>query len=821
MANTSYLIKFGADATSVTKAINGVNTDMRTLRKVASNADKAFKLTGDTSQLDTKLQALQKMATLTGEKVETLQDKLDGLKGDNGELPETAQVKRLQNQLLSAQSDLSSFDAKMKAVENQKAGSNIGGDMDKATRAINTADNATGRLHSSLSKSGVALGSFVGNLAGNLVSSGIQAVAGIFSGMADDITSSSDSLQKFTQTMGFAGKSSKEIDKVTAASKKYADETVYDLGTVLNTTAQLGANGVDNYQQLVEAAGNLNAVVGGNADTFSSVSMVLTQTAGAGKLTTENWNQLADAIPGASGKLQDAMKQNGAYTGKFRDAMEDGEISAGEFNKAIQQLGMSDVAKEAATSTDTIEGAIGNLQASFTTAGVDILDKIKKPLTQAISFIADSVPQLQESLSGMVSGVNWDVVTEPFKQIGSAAMVGFKSVNLGPVLKQLKSVGASLSGLFSGLDLSGIQSLTANFLPALIDGFQQFMKSASPAIESVVSKFKDMWTALQPILNTVSQMLFPAFKILGSYLGGFFSGVLQTVGVLFDALAKVFEFIYPAVELVKNVFLKLAPAFSKVANWLGQLQGGFSATNKIMGVVGKIFGGVASGISNAFTSLKNSLSAGFGQISSGFRGVGSMFSKVGGGIGKVATRIIGWFKGIGGKIAGGFGNVKNLIGGKFKGIHGHIVNAFGNVKSIGLNVVKGIAAGITGGISYIKGVITDFVGNVTGFIKKVFKIKSPSKLMRDEVGTYITQGIGDGMTDRTAMGSIKGAVNSVSRGVMNGFGNLTTGGAMTASIAGVPSTSTTNSQLTFNISGSDPNRTAEAIRKVLRQEKLI
>ncbi len=28
--------------------------------------------------------------------------------------------------------------------------------------------------------------------------------------------------------------------------------------------------------------------------------MVMTQTAGAGKLTTENWNQLADAIPGRS-----------------------------------------------------------------------------------------------------------------------------------------------------------------------------------------------------------------------------------------------------------------------------------------------------------------------------------------------------------------------------------------------------------------------------------------------------------------------------------------------------------------------------------------
>ena len=70
----------------------------------------------------------------------------------------------------------------------------------------------------------------------------------------------------------------------------------------------------------------------------------MTQTAGAGKLTTENWNQLSDAIPGASGKLQEAMKKNGAYTGNFREAMEKGEITAEEFNQAILDLGMEDVA---------------------------------------------------------------------------------------------------------------------------------------------------------------------------------------------------------------------------------------------------------------------------------------------------------------------------------------------------------------------------------------------------------------------------------------------------------------------------------------------
>ncbi len=133
-----------------------------------------------------------------------------------------------------------------------------------------------------------------------------------------------------------------EIDKAAKAVKKYADDTVYDLSDVSNTTAQLAANGIKYYTELTQAAGNLNAQAGGNADTFTSVAMVMTQTAGAGKLTTENWNQLADAILGASGVIQEALKKNKAFTGNFRDAMSDGQIIAKEFNQAIRKFGMND-----------------------------------------------------------------------------------------------------------------------------------------------------------------------------------------------------------------------------------------------------------------------------------------------------------------------------------------------------------------------------------------------------------------------------------------------------------------------------------------------
>ena len=237
-----------------------------------------------------------------------------------------------------------------------------------------------------------------------------QSVAGkaieAFMGLSGEITSASDSAQKFASTLNFAGVSERQIKRLTASTQDYADKTVYDLNDIRNTTAQLAANGVPNYDRLAEAAGNLNAVAGGSADTFKSVAMVLTQTAGQGKLTTENWNQLSDAIPGASGKIQQALKEAGAYTGNFRDAMADGQITAQEFNDAIMSLGFTDAAVEAATSASTIEGATGNLEAAFVKLGASVLDSVKPAITGGMSWIADgvtnAVPVVQAGIEGLI-----------------------------------------------------------------------------------------------------------------------------------------------------------------------------------------------------------------------------------------------------------------------------------------------------------------------------------------------------------------------------------------------------------------------------------
>ena len=314
--------------------------------------------------------------------------------------------------------DKKNYEDGLNQAENQanKAGSKITGVFNELG---NSADD-TGKKVKDLSNGFTVMKGAIANLAGNYLSSAIDGIKNL----AGEAISSSDSLKKFESTMQFAGYDGTQINKARDDMKEYADKTVYDLQTISNTTAQLAANGVQDYEKLTEAAGNLNAVAGGNADTFRSVAMVLTQTAGAGKLTTENWNQLANAIPGASGKIQEALQANGAYTGEFRDAMAKGQITAEEFNQTIMSLGFTDAAQQAATSTDTFEGAVGNLQAAVTDGLMKIYDAIGSenitgfinnisdfvsnvipPIETAVSWFVDNLPQIAPLLTGIGTGL--------------------------------------------------------------------------------------------------------------------------------------------------------------------------------------------------------------------------------------------------------------------------------------------------------------------------------------------------------------------------------------------------------------------------------
>lgn len=439
-------------------------------------------------------------------------------------------LKETQNQLADAQRKASNTTGGFRAtLAKWKAAAD-------ATRfSTGTLAEAQTRLGEDSRRTAARFGAMAGAVGGFASSIAGKAIAGIAS-LGSSMVDASDSAQKFASTMGFADVDADTIRRLTASTQEYADKTVFDLSDIRNTTAQLAANGVDNYAKLAEAAGNLTAVAGGGADAYKSVAMALTQTAGAGKLTTENWNQIADAIPGASGKLQKAMKDNGAYTGDFRDAMEKGQISADEFNQALLQLGMDDVAKKAASSTSTFEGAMGNWQAALQKLGATALDKVKPQLTGALDFMSDKVTDFTDWFSGAWNGL---------------------------------SQNTTLNG----------------FLTSTRDLFSSVFDVAKNKVTGFFAAFKNTGA-----LQTVSQ----AFGVVvdaGKSLGGAFNDVMSRFGALAglsgdasafgDVVGKAFQGASVLVD-------KAAGALGRVSGWVSQNSG------MVAGALASIAGGFAA-----------------------------------------------------------------------------------------------------------------------------------------------------------------------------------------------------------------------------------
>lgn len=424
------------------------------------------------------------------------------------------------------------------------------------------------------------LGSFreklsFGAVAG-LAQTAIQNVGSSLSGMTGEVMNTSDAIEKFQSTMNFAGKTKEETEEATKLFKKYADDTVYDLNDITNTGAQLAANGIKSYKELAIAAGNLNAVAGGNADTFKSVGMVLTQTAGAGKLTTENWNQMADAIPGASGKLQEALKNAGAYTGDFRDAMAKGQISAEEFLKAIQDLGSTDAAEEAARSTKTFEGAIGNLKATVTTGMTNVLDAFGKEkvtgtitkfgdiVAKAFGKVADGVKWMKDNISVITMGPLGrfaNVVKMTFGQVVESFNKGKGAI--GDFLEKLGTIYLNFSG-------AGWQVMT-DAVAGISNGFESISRNMKDS-ESPMSAFKNGFEKIVGLSDKFFMYIYnhtgDIVQIVSSVteiVGLFAQGVWDTVSDAIKEIGKGFSAIFKNSKKSFDPISKLSGAVQELA----------------------------------------------------------------------------------------------------------------------------------------------------------------------------------------------------------------------------------------------------------------
>lgn len=658
--------------------------------------------------------------------------------------------------------------------------------------ALSSASNGLGSISKGLSSISSSLSNVSYKITQGMVV-GIGAAGAAFSAFIPQAIQASDATDQFMNTLKFAGLSTTQIANMTKQAQKYADITVYDLADIQSVSAQLAANGVAGAESVAEAAGNLNAIAGGTKDTYRSVGLVITQTAGLGHLNTQNWLQLSNAIPGASGKLQEALKNAGAYTGNFSDALQNSQISAQEFDDAILKLGSTAQATQAATSTATFSGAWGNLQATIVGGLAKALNNNKAALTgfmnylngpaesatnaigkaitmvsqvlsgqvkistlvgnayqSAIGKIASSINTLKNDSSGVLTSIMQQLMayvhgsislSDTIKGIGDTLKNAFSMGDVGTIVIGITAaipILSKITGLASMLTdgLSSVFGIASKIIPLLSPvtvivgiiaaAMAYFLTQTSQGqslLTQLIIELQSMWTALQPSLAS----LMSALGSLWTAIQPLIADVMQIVVALIPALTPILQFLITLLgDIIRGVVSFIQP------------------TIQVIGLITKV-GAVLIGW------LIPVIKRAFDESTAFYNGIFSIF-------GSIMSLINDLFHG---NFTGVMNNLRNLVGGIESIFNGLVSYATG----IGSYIVQGIWSGISSGWGWLMNKLKSFVNSFMKFLRKLFGINSPSKLMASQVGVWLPRGIGVGINN--ASGDLLSQASELSEGISN------------------------------------------------------
>lgn len=481
-------------------------------------------------------------------------------------------------------------------------------------------------------------------------------------------------------------------------------------------------------------------------------------------------DQITDQLLGASIKWKDTLKfegladglqetmATGKAVGPFVELLERGGMVAEDFDEGLakcnteaekqqyvldtlNKLGLKEVKDNYVETNKTlVDGAKANFDYS------ESMSKVGEKAEPILTTVKQGWVDILNAFLDTESGMNLDGLAQSIKgafqwfidDVIPAIKKGIKFVvkNQDMILALIAGIGA---GFVAWKAVSIINGIITAIRSAIV-----VTKAWTVATEGMTVAQKLLNLAMKAnligIVITAIVALVAAFVVLWNKSDAFrefwinlWNKIKATAKVVVDWLVTAFRVTWDAIKLTwssvvsffQAIWNGIKAVFMGVVNFYATIYGtAWQVIKKIWSVAVAWFGNIWNGIKNVFSKVGSTIG---GFFQSAWDSIVGIWSSAGSWFSDTIDDILGFFEDLPEKMLG-----------------------------IGEDMMNGLVDGVTGMANTVKDKVENAVESVVSGVKDFLGISSPSKMMRDEVGAMMGEGMGEGILASTK-GVIKDA----------------------------------------------------------------
>ena len=540
---------------------------------------------------------------------------------------------------------------------------------------------------------------------------------------------------------------------VTAAAAK--------LWSGINATAEVG-DSIDKTSQKLQVTAEEYQTMAYAAEHCGFSTSVLT-TAQKNLSSTDFTGSIYDAIGYVQSlgteeeRTAAAVELFGTKAAQQMQPLINGTESIDEYSQALSDLGGM-MSNEAVANSAAFEDALTDMNSAMTGRKNTVVADMMPACTDIINgfaMIASGQEGGEDKLASGIENLANGIVAAVPTIIKTLAKLAPKLLNVGvnvakSIIQGLTTQGPALMTKAQELFQKGLDIITTNLpkvvsmgmsiLTQLISGIASALPNLVSCASQIITSLTDsIFQALPSLIEALPDMFLSIMAAVMESLPILIDTVTSMVNSLVDNLPSIIQSIVSAlpglISGIINNLIKYSPKIvtAGVKLFVSLVKAMPEIVITIVKSIPDIITGIVSGLKEAWPDIK---AAGVDLLVTLKDGLSDAIPKLKSAVSDIADSVKDWFS-----------------------------NGFEKIKDIGADIITGLWNGINDKVQWLKDKISSFTSSVLDSIKSFFKIGSPSKLMADEVGKWIPEGIAVGIDANTD--SLMDSVNYMDDKLMN------------------------------------------------------